>query len=24
VPRNYIYGKAVFVFWPPDHIGSVR
>jgi signal peptidase I len=24
VPRNYIYGKAVFVFWPPEHIGSVR
>jgi signal peptidase I len=24
VPRNYIYGKAVFVFWPLDHIGSVR
>ena len=24
VPRNYIYGKAVFVFWPFDHIGSVR
>lgn len=24
VPRNYIYGKAVFVFWPPERIGSVR
>lgn len=24
VPKNYIYGKAVFVFWPPDRIGSVR
>ena len=24
VPRSYIYGKAVFVFWPPEHIGSVR
>jgi len=24
VPRNYIYGKAVFVFWPPEHAGSVR
>ncbi len=24
VPRNYIYGKAVFVFWPPEHVGSVR
>ena len=24
VPRNYIYGKAVFVFWPPDRIGAVR
>ena len=24
VKRNYIYGKAVFVFWPPEHIGSVR
>jgi signal peptidase I len=24
VPRNYIYGKAVFVFWPPEHLGSVR
>ena len=24
VPRSYIYGKAVFVFWPLEHIGSVR
>ena len=24
VPRDYIYGKAVFVFWPPERIGSVR
>jgi signal peptidase I len=24
VPRNYIYGKAVFVFWPLDHLGAVR
>jgi signal peptidase I len=24
VPRNYIYGKAVFVFWPLDRIGSVH
>jgi len=24
VPRSYIYGKAVFVFWPPDRIGAVR
>jgi signal peptidase I len=24
VPKNYIYGKAVFVFWPPDRIGSVH
>ena len=24
VPRNYIYGKAVFVFWPLNRIGSVR
>jgi signal peptidase I len=24
VPRSYIYGKAVFVFWPLDHLGSVR
>jgi signal peptidase I len=24
VPRNYIYGKAVFVFWPLSRIGSVH
>ena len=24
VPQSYIYGKAVFVFWPPDRIGSVH
>lgn len=24
VPRNYIYGKAVFVFWPPENMGTVR
>ena len=24
VPRSYIYGKAVFVFWPLEHIGTVR
>ena len=24
VPRNYIYGKAVFVFWPLDHMGSIH
>ena len=24
VPRNYIYGKAVFVFWPLEHLGSIR
>ena len=24
VPRNFIYGKAVFVFWPLDRIGTVR
>jgi signal peptidase I len=24
VPRNYIYGKAVFVFWPLAHVGSIR
>jgi signal peptidase I len=24
VPRNYIYGKAVFVFWPLEHVGSVK
>jgi signal peptidase I len=24
VPRNYIYGKAVFVFWPIDRMGTVH
>lgn len=24
VPRSYIYGKAVFVFWPPDRLGTVH
>jgi signal peptidase I len=24
VPRSYIYGKAVFVFWPPNRVGAVR
>lgn len=24
VPRSYIYGKAVFVFWPLEHLGSVH
>ena len=24
VPRDYIYGKAVFVFWPLEHFGSVH
>jgi signal peptidase I len=24
VPKNYIYGKAVFVFWPLDRMGSVH
>ncbi len=24
VPKAYIYGKAVFVFWPLEHLGSVR
>ena len=24
VQRRYIYGKAVFVYWPPDKIGPVR
>ena len=24
VPRSYIYGKAVFVFWPPERVGTVR
>ncbi len=24
VPRSFIYGKAVFVYWPPDKMGRVR
>jgi signal peptidase I len=24
VPRSYIYGKAVFVFWPLEHAGSIH
>lgn len=24
VPRSFIYGKAVFVFWPLDRMGAVR
>jgi signal peptidase I len=24
VPKNYIYGKAVFVFWPLDKLGTVH
>ena len=24
VHKHYIYGKAVFVYWPPDKIGPVR
>jgi signal peptidase I len=24
VPRRYIYGKAVFVYWPIDRMGAVR
>jgi signal peptidase I len=24
VPRNLIYGKAVFAFWPTDRVGSVK
>lgn len=24
VPRSYIYGKAVFVFWPLDRLGAVH
>lgn len=24
VPRAAIYGKAVFVYWPPDRMGSLR
>jgi len=23
VPREYIYGKAVFAYWPVDHFGSI-
>ncbi len=23
VPRSYIYGKAVFAYWPADHFGSL-
>jgi signal peptidase I len=23
VPRDYIYGKAVFAYWPADHFGSL-
>lgn len=24
VPRNYIYGKAVFVYWPLDRLGTLH
>ncbi len=24
VPKNYIYGKAVFVFWPLERIGTIH
>jgi signal peptidase I len=24
VPRRYIYGKAVFIYWPPDKMGLLR
>lgn len=24
VPRQFIYGKAVFAYWPVDHFGSIR
>jgi len=24
VPRDNIYGKAVFIYWPPDKIGRLR
>ncbi|HYA36644.1 MAG TPA: signal peptidase I, partial [Candidatus Binataceae bacterium] len=23
VPRQYVYGKAVFAYWPVDHFGSL-
>jgi signal peptidase I len=23
VPRKFIYGKAVFAYWPVDHFGSI-
>jgi hypothetical protein len=23
VPATYIYGKAVFAYWPMDHFGSL-
>jgi len=23
VPREFIYGKAVFAYWPVDHFGSI-
>jgi len=23
VPRQFIYGKAVFAYWPVDHFGSI-
>jgi len=24
VPRRYIYGKAVFIYWPLDKMGLLR
>jgi hypothetical protein len=24
VPRDNIFGKAVFIYWPPDKIGRLR
>jgi hypothetical protein len=24
VPRRYIYGKAVFIYWPLDKMGVLR
>ncbi|MEQ1947475.1 MAG: signal peptidase I [Bryobacteraceae bacterium] len=24
VPRSYIYGKAVFVYWPPERMGMLK